>query len=161
MTIKVFVEIPKGSKNKYELDKKTNQIVLDRTLYGSQVFPFEYGFIEGTLGEDGDPLDVVLLASNPSFPGCVVEAEPVGYLQMEDESGIDHKVIAIPTKKIDPRWSHIKDVADIPEAQKAEIKNFFETYKLLEPGKWVKVKDFKTKAEAEKLIEKAQANAHS
>lgn len=91
----------------------------------------------------------------------MVEAEPVGYLQMEDESGIDHKVIAIPTKKIDPRWSHIKDVADIPEAQKAEIKNFFETYKLLEPGKWVKVKDFKTKAEAEKLIEKAQANAHS
>lgn len=162
MAIKVFVEIPKGSKNKYELDKKTKRIILDRTLYGCEVFPFEYGFIEGTLGEDGDPLDAVLLASSPTFPGCIVEAEAIGYLDMEDESGIDHKVIAVPAEKIDPRWSHVKDVDDLTEAQKAEIKNFFETYKLLEPGKWVKIKEFNSKEEAEKIIGEAfKRNDHS
>ncbi len=152
MTIKVFVEIPKGSKNKYEVDEKTGEIILDRVLYGSAVFPFEYGFIKKSKGQDGDPLDAVLLTSNPTFSGCVVEAEPIGYLEMEDESGIDHKVLAVPLAKIDPRFSHVKGVQDLTEHQRAEIKDFFETYKRLEPNKWVKVKDFKSKEEAEKLI---------
>lgn len=156
MTIKVFVEIPKGSKNKYEKNEETGKIMLDRTLYGSHTFPFEYGFIEGTKGQDGDPLDVVLLISNSTFPGCVVEAEPIGYLEMEDEGGVDHKVVAVPTAKIDPRVAHLTDIADLTSHQKAEIKDFFETYKRLEPNKWVKVKDFKSKEEAEKLIAEAQ-----
>lgn len=155
MTIKIFVEIPKGSHNKYERDEKTGEIILDRTLYGSEVFPFDYGFIQGTRGEDGDPLDVVLLVSNPTFPGCVVEAQTIGYLEMEDEGGIDHKVIAVPVAKLDPRMSHIKDVSNLTEHQRAEIKNFFETYKLLELSKWVKVKEFRSAEEAEKLVEVA------
>lgn len=159
MSIKLFIEIPKGSKNKYERDEETGEIVLDRTLYGSEVFPFDYGFVQGTKGEDGDPLDVVLLVSNPTFPGCVVKAEAIGYLEMEDEGGIDHKVIAVPVAKLDPRMSHIKDVSDLTEHQKAEIKNFFETYKLLEPNKWVKVKDFKSKGDAEKLVNEATKKA--
>ncbi len=156
MTIKIFVEIPKGSQNKYERDEGTGEIVLDRTLYGPNYFPFEYGFIQGAKGEDGDPLDVVLLTSHPTFPGCVVKAEPIGYLEMEDESGIDHKIIAVPVAKIDPRWIHVQDVKDLGTHQRAEIKEFFETYKRLEPDKWVKVTDFKSRQEAEKLIEKAQ-----
>mgnify|MGYP001032707580 CR=1 FL=1 len=155
MTIKVFVEIPKGSKNKYERDEDTGQIMLDRTLYGSGVFPFDYGFIQGTKGEDGDPLDAVLLVTNPTFPGCVVQAEVIGYLEMEDEGGIDHKVLVVPAKKVDMRWEDVQDVGDLSEHQRNEIKDFFETYKRLEPGKWVKLQDFKSKKEAEKIVEEA------
>jgi inorganic pyrophosphatase len=156
MEIKVFVEIPKGSQNKYERDEETGEITLDRALYGPHYFPFEYGFIQGTLGEDGDPLDAVLLTSHPTFSGCVVKARVIGYLQMEDEGGIDHKVIAVPAEKIDPRWKEINDVQDLGVHQRAEIKEFFETYKRLEPNKWVKVTDFKPRAEAEKIIEQAK-----
>ena len=156
MTIKVFVEIPKGSQNKYERDEETGEIMLDRTLYGPNYFPFEYGFIQGTKGEDGDALDAVLLTSHPTFSGCVVQAEPIGYLEMEDESGIDHKVIAIPVEKVDPRWKEVNDVKDLGAHTRAEIKEFFETYKRLEPDKWVKVTDFKSREEAEKIIEKAR-----
>ncbi|HEX9722507.1 MAG TPA: inorganic diphosphatase [Candidatus Paceibacterota bacterium] len=157
MTIKVFVEIPKGSQNKYERDEETGEIVLDRVLYGPHYFPFEYGSIPGTKGEDGDPLDVVLLCSHPTFPGCVVQARVIGYLAMEDEKGIDHKIIAVPVEKIDPRWAEVSDIQDLGSHQRAEIKEFFETYKRLEPNKWVKVTDFKSKEEAEKIVEKAQA----
>ncbi len=159
MKVRLFIEIPKGSKNKYERDEGTGEIMLDRSLYGSESFPFDYGFIQGTQGEDGDPLDAVLLVSNPTFPGCVVQAEVIGYLEMEDEAGVDHKVIAVPIAKVDPRMSHMKDVADLTEHQKAEIKNFFETYKLLEPNKWVKVKEFKSRQEAEELVKKATEKA--
>ena len=156
MQINVFVEIPKGSRNKYEVDEETGKIVLDRALYGPEVFPFDYGFIEGTLGEDGDPVDVVLLVTNPTFPGCVVKAEVIGYLEMEDEKGIDNKVLAVPTEKLDPRWKDIRDIADLSEEQKAEIRDFFENYKKLEPNKWVKLQDFKPKADAEELIERSK-----
>jgi inorganic pyrophosphatase len=156
MQIKVFVEIPKGSQNKYERDEETGEIMLDRTLHGPHYFPFEYGFIKETKGEDGDPLDVVLLTTHPTFPGCVVKAEAIGYLEMEDEGGIDHKVIAVPIEKIDPRWKEVRDIQDLGSHQRAEIKEFFETYKRLEPNKWVKVTDFKSKEEAEKIIEEAQ-----
>lgn len=156
MEIQVFVEIPKGSNQKYELDEELGMIKLDRSLYGPMYFPFEYGFIRETLGEDGDPLDVVLLASFPTFPGCIVEAEAIGYLEMEDEEGIDTKIIAVPKEKIDPRFSEIKDVDNLAEQQKNEIKEFFENYKNLEPGKWVKLKDYKPKAEAEKMIKEAR-----
>lgn len=152
----IFVEIPKGSRNKYERDEKTGQIVLDRVLYGEESFPFDYGSLEGTLGEDGDPLDVVLLVSNPTFPGCRVKARVLGYLEMEDEAGIDSKVLCAPLKKVDHRLANIEDVASLPESIKQQIRDFFENYKKLEPGKWVKVRDFKSKQEAEKLIEEAK-----
>ncbi|HOK35197.1 MAG TPA: inorganic diphosphatase [Candidatus Pacearchaeota archaeon] len=155
MSITVFIEIPKGSSQKYEFDEEEKTIKLDRTLYGPMYFPFEYGFIKGTKGEDGDPLDCVLLTSFPTFPGCLVDAEPIGLLEMEDEGGIDTKIIAVPKAKIDPRFEEIKDVSDLPEHTKKEIKEFFENYKNLEPGKWVKLKDFKSKSEAEKVIEKS------
>jgi inorganic pyrophosphatase len=155
MEVKVFVEIPKGSRNKYEQDEETGEIVLDRALYGPEVFPFDYGSIPGTKGEDGDPLDVVLLVTNPTFSGCVVKAQVIGYLEMEDEAGIDHKVLAVPIKKLDPRWAHVQDVKDLTEEQKQEIRDFFENYKKLEPVKWVKLQDFKSREEAEKIIEEA------
>ena len=156
MSIKIFVEIPQGSKNKYEVDEETGEIVLDRALHGPHYFPFEYGFVKETRGEDGDALDVVLLTTHPTFPGCIVEGEVIGYLEREDESGIDHKIVAVPKPKINPRWEHIKDISDLPAHQKAEIKEFFETYKNLEQNKWVKVQDFKPKEAAEKLVQEAR-----
>jgi len=155
MKIKVFVEIPKFSRQKFEFDEELQKIKLDRTLYGPMYFPFEYGFILGTRGEDGDPLDCVLLSSFPTFPGCLVEAEAIGVLEMEDEEGIDHKILARPSEKIDPRFKEIEDIGDLAEHQKAEIREFFEDYKKLEPGKWVKLKEFKGKKVAEEMIAKA------
>lgn len=155
MEIFVFVEIPKNSNQKFEYDEQEGVIKLDRTLYGPNYFPFEYGFIKNTRGEDGDPLDCVLLSSYPTFPGCVIKSRPIGLLEMEDEAGVDTKIIAVPVEKIDPRFKHIQDINDLTEHQKLEIKEFFETYKRLEPGKWVKLKEFKNRETAEKLIEKA------
>lgn len=152
----VFVEIPKGSVQKYEFDEELGGIKLDRSSYGPVYFPFEYGFIKDTLGEDGDALDCVLLSAFPTFPGCLVKARPIGILEMEDEAGIDHKILALPEEKVDPRMAHIKGLEDLPEHSKKEIKEFFENYKKLEPGKWVKLKDFKDKKEAEKIIEEAK-----
>lgn len=148
----VFIEIPKSSNQKYEFDEKEKAIKLDRTLYSPMYFPFEYGFVKGTMGKDGDPLDCLVLASFPTFPGCLIEAEPIGLLEMEDEAGIDTKIVAVPTEKIDPRFKEIKEIDDLSEHFKKEIKEFFETYKRLEPGKWVKLQGFKSKKEAEKLI---------
>lgn len=154
----VFVEIPKGSFNKYEFDEELGGLKLDRSLYGSLYFPFEYGFVKDTLGKDGDPLDCILISTFPTFPGCYVSARVIGLLEMEDEGGIDHKILSLPTEKIDPRLSHIKELKDLPEHLKKEIRDFFENYKNLEPGKWVKLKDFKPKQEAEKLIKEARIN---
>ena len=156
MKIKVFVEIPKFSKQKYEFDEELQKIKLDRTIYGPMYFPFEYGFVSGTKGEDGDPLDCVLFSSFPTFPGCIVEAEPIGLLEMEDEAGIDTKILARPLEKIDPRFKEIKDIDDLPEYLKIEVREFFETYKRLEPDKWVKLNEFKGKKEAENIILKAK-----
>jgi inorganic pyrophosphatase len=159
MEILVFVEIPKNSKLKFEFDEKLKAIKLDRVLYGPNYFPFEYGFVKDTLGEDGDPLDCVLLSTFPTFPGCIVKARPIGILEMEDEAGVDTKILAVPVEKIDPRFAHIQDVNDLPEHTKKEIKEFFESYKRLEPGKWVKLKDFKGREVAEKIIEEAKKRA--
>jgi inorganic pyrophosphatase len=159
MEILVFVEIPKNSKLKFEFDEELKAIKLDRVLYGPNYFPFEYGFVKETLGEDGDPLDCVLLSTFSTFPGCIVKARAIGILEMEDEGGVDTKILAVPVEKIDPRFAHIQDVNDLPEHTKKEIREFFETYKRLEPGKWVKLKDFKGKEVAEKMIEEAKKRA--
>lgn len=156
MKLNIFIENPKGSSNKYELDKESGKIMLDRALYSSVYWPFEYGFIENTLSEDGDPLDAVVLVNEPTFPGCVIPCKIIGMLDMEDESGIDYKIIAVPDDKIDPRFKHINSVDDLPEHQKKELQEFFETYKRLEPNKWVKVVGFKSKEEAEAIIEKCK-----
>jgi len=129
MEVLIFVEIPKGSNLKFEFDEELKAIKLDRVLYGPNYFPFEYGFIMGTKGKDGDPLDCVLLSSFPTFPGCIVKARVIGLLEMEDEEGIDTKILAVPQEKIDPRFKEIQDVKDLSEHTKKEIKEFFETYK--------------------------------
>jgi inorganic pyrophosphatase len=152
----VFVEIPKGSRQKYEFDEELGGIKLDRSIYSPIYFPFEYGFIKDTLGEDGDPLDCVLISTFSTFPGCYVSARVIGVLEMEDEAGIDHKILALPDEKVEPRLAHIKELGDLPVNLKNEIKAFFEDYKKLEPGKWVKIKDFKGKTEAEKMVEEAR-----
>jgi inorganic pyrophosphatase len=129
------IEIPRGSKNKYELDHKTGRIRLDRTLFTSTQYPSDYGFIEGTLGLDGDPLDALVLVPEPTFPGALIECRAIGMFRMTDEKGGDDKVIAVPTA--DSRQFHLKEITDIPDYQLLEIQHFFTVYKDLEPGKSV------------------------
>lgn len=153
--INVFIEIPQGSSVKYELDKESGAIAVDRLLYTSMAYPCNYGFIPNTGAEDGDPTDVLVITSAVLFPGTYVPARPIGMLEMEDEGGIDHKIIAVPTKKIDPYSAHIEDISDLDEATKNKIKHFFDHMKELEPNKWVKTKDFLGKAQAEEVIKKS------
>ena len=153
--INVFVEIPQGSSVKYELDKDSGAIFVDRFLYTAMAYPFNYGFIPNTKAEDGDAMDVMLISSMPVVSGSVVPARPIGILEMEDEAGIDHKILAVPTEKIDPHFSDVKDVSDLANHMKLRIKHFFESYKQLEPGKWVKIKDFLDKTKAEEEIKKS------
>ncbi|MEM5811175.1 MAG: inorganic diphosphatase [Candidatus Aenigmatarchaeota archaeon] len=150
-----FIEIPKGSRNKYELDKELGVLKLDRILHTSMQYPANYGFIPSTLCEDGDPLDCLVISSESIAPNTIVKVRPIGLLIMEDEEGKDEKLITVPIEKIDPKMSNIKDVRDLPEALKNEIKHFFEHYKELEPGKWVKVMDWVGREEAIKYVEKA------
>lgn len=150
--INVFVEIPAGGSIKYELDKESGVVFVDRFLYTAFNYPFNYGFIPSTLAEDGDPLDVLVLADKTVQPGCVLPAVPIGMLEMEDEEGIDTKILAVPTKKIDPLYGAYTSIDDVPQAIKDKIKHFFEHYKELEPGKWVKIKNWKGADEAKKAI---------
>ena len=151
----VVIEIPKGSRNKYEVDHETGRVYLDRVLFTSFVYPTDYGFFENTLGDDGDPLDALVLLEYPVFPGVGVKVRPVAVLNMSDEAGGDAKIIAVPYK--DPRWQHIQDVNDIPEQTRKEIEHFFARYKDLEPGKFVNIEAWGDAAEAEGLIQKAIA----
>ncbi|MBI2051311.1 inorganic diphosphatase [Candidatus Roizmanbacteria bacterium] len=153
--INVVVEIPQGSSVKYELDKETGLVFVDRFSFTSMFFPFNYGFIPKTKADDGDPVDVLVIASYPVFPGAVVAAVPVGMLEMEDEAGVDTKIIAVPPAKTDPFHSNIKNMDDISEATRNLIKHFFEHYKELEPKKWVKVKNFLPKEKALDAIKKS------
>jgi len=153
--VNVLIEIPQGSSVKYELDKESGALMVDRFLYTSMFYPFNYGFIPNTHAEDGDPVDVVLISSLPMNPGTVVAARPVGLLEMEDEAGPDNKILAVPTGKIDPQFAYVKDAADLNDHIKQRIKHFFESYKELEPGKWVKTKEFLGKDKAEAEIKKS------
>ncbi|MGH1525436.1 inorganic diphosphatase [Leifsonia sp. L25] len=147
----VVIEIPKGSRNKYEVDHETGRVYLDRVLFTSFVYPTDYGYFENTLGLDGDPVDVLVLLEYPAFPGVGVKVRPVGVLNMSDEAGSDAKVIAVQYK--DPRWLHIQDVDDIPEQTRKEIEHFFARYKDLEPGKFVNIEGWGDAAEAEAIVE--------
>ena len=144
-TFNVIVEIPRGSRNKYEVDDKTGRIKLDRTLFTSMGYPDDYGYIDGTLGEDGDPLDALVMIPNSVFPGCEIKCRAVGLYHMVDEAGGDDKVLCVPA---DVRFSDVKDVDDVSQFHKDEIKHFFEQYKALEPGKEVKPGDYWTDAAA-------------
>ena len=156
MDVKVFVEIPEGSTVKYERDEETGQLKVDRLLFTPMAFPMSYGLIEGTKGKDGDPLDAVVFLSKPIVPGVVVKCQVIGLLEMEDEEGIDHKVICVPVAKVDPICGTWASLNDIPAAKKDAVRHFFEHYKDLEPGKWVKLQDWQPKEVAEKLINQSK-----
>ncbi len=128
--IEVTVEIPSGSRNKYEYDHERRRFVLDRVLYSSVHYPCDYGFIEGSLADDGDPLDVLVVIAEPTFPGCVVRVRPIGVLDMADEKGHDYKILAVAHD--DPRWEGASVLEDVSPHRLREIENFFETYKALE-----------------------------
>ena len=129
-TLTVVIEIPGGSRNKYELDAETGQIFLDRMLFTATRYPADYGFIEGTLGGDGDPLDALVFVGEPTFPGCRILVRPVGVFVMRDEKGPDEKVLCVPLR--DPGWSHIHELSDLLPTLLAEIEHFFDVYKDLE-----------------------------
>ncbi|AVP87169.1 inorganic pyrophosphatase [Candidatus Phycorickettsia trachydisci] len=151
--INVIIEIPMNSEGvKYEFNKKAGVIEVDRFMNVAMRYPCNYGYIPGTLGADGDPLDVLLIAQAPLLPGCLIKARVIGALEMEDESGMDEKIIVLPTVKLDPLYSNIKDISDLPEIQKKKIKHFFEHYKDLEEGKWVKVTGWLNSNQAKDLI---------
>src|SRR3972149_8070674 len=152
-TFKVFIEIPIGSGVKYEVNEETGELTVDRFLYTAFKSPFNYGYIVGSKGGDNDPMDVVVLSSEAVVPGVVMTCHAVGVLETEDEEGIDAKIIAVPTAKIDPLYGVYNTISDVPAAILAKIKHFYENYKTIEPGKWVKVKEFKNATEAEKQIE--------
>ncbi|HLH40833.1 MAG TPA: inorganic diphosphatase [Bryobacteraceae bacterium] len=135
-TVRMIVEIPKNSANKYEYDVKLGIFRLDRTLYSSVHYPADYGFIPGTVAEDGDPMDILALADEPAFPGCMIEVRPVGILEMEDDKGTDRKIFAVPLRN--PRYDQIRGRDDVPGHVILEIENFFSIYKQLE-GKSVRV----------------------
>jgi inorganic pyrophosphatase len=131
----VTIEIPKGQRNKYEYDHKLGRIRLDRTLFTATQYPADYGFVEGTLGEDGDPLDALVLLQEPTFPGCLIRCRAIGMYRMRDEKGGDDKVLCVPAA--DPRMEHLRDIHHLPEFERLEIQHFFGVYKDLEPGKSV------------------------
>lgn len=154
--INVVIENVKGSRNKFEYEKE-GFFKLDRTCYSPFCTPFEYGFIPQTESGDGDSLDVILLVTHSTFPGCVIKSRPIGLLLMEDEAGEDNKIIAVPAEKVDPRFKEIKDIEDLSQHLRAEIEVYFADYKKLEKEKYkhVKVKGFVGAKEAKQIIEKS------
>lgn len=157
--INVVIEIPQGSNVKYEVDKDSGAIVVDRFLFTPMAYPAAYGFIPGTLADDGDPADVLILLPAAVVPGAVIRCRPIGMLQMEDESGQDEKIICVPHDKISPMFKTVEKVEDLPEITRQAIEHFFTRYKDLEPGKWVKVTGWADKAATEAVIMKAIAAA--
>jgi inorganic pyrophosphatase len=157
--IEVVIEIPKGSRNKYEFDHERGVMRLDRRLFTATVYPADYGFLEGTLAEDGDPLDVLVLLAEPTFPGCHVAARPVGVFWMQDEAGPDAKVIAVLDG--DPDYEHVRALDDLPRHLLDEIQHFFDIYKDLEPGKSSSTAGFEGLEAARKEIAEARARVPS
>src|SRR5438067_8637418 len=147
MDFDVTVEIPKGSRNKYEVDHETGRIRLDRRLFTSTAYPTDYGFVENTLGEDGDPLDALVILDEPTFPGCLIKCRAIGMFRMTDEAGGDDKLLCVPAT--DPRVEHLRDIHHVSEFDRLEIQHFFEVYKDLEPGKSVEGANWVGRTDAE------------
>ncbi|CZE49216.1 inorganic diphosphatase [Campylobacter geochelonis] len=156
--INAVIEIPYGSNIKYEVDKESGAVFVDRVLYSAMFYPANYGFVPNTLANDGDPADILVLNEYPLQAGSVIPCRLIGVLVMEDEAGMDEKLLAVPVTKIDPRYESIKTLEDLPKITLDKIKNFFETYKMLEPNKWVKVKEFGDITTAQNILEEAIKN---
>lgn len=150
LTFDVLVEIPKGERNKYEVDHESGRLRLDRMLFTSTQYPTDYGYIENTLGQDGDPLDALVILQAPTFPGCLIECRAIGMFRMTDEAGGDDKVLCVPAS--DPRLAHLQDIGDVSKFDRLEIQHFFEVYKDLEPGKSVEGATWTGREEAEQEI---------
>jgi inorganic pyrophosphatase len=148
--VEVIIEIPKGQRNKYEMDHETGRIRLDRLLFTSTRYPSDYGFIEDTLAEDGDPLYALVLLDEPTFPGCLITCRVLGMFRMRDEKGLDDKVLCVPAG--DPRQAHLREIEDVPEFDRLEIQHFFEVYKDLEPGKSVQAEAWADRVAAEAQV---------
>ncbi len=155
--VEVIVEIPRGSRNKYEYDHERRLFRLDRRLFSATFYPADYGFIPGTLAEDGDPVDALVLIDEPTFPGCLVECRPVGVFWMTDESGPDAKIISIALG--DPMWERVHDLGDLPGHLTSEIAHFFDVYKDLEPHKHTEIGGFEGASAAWREIERAAQRA--
>jgi inorganic pyrophosphatase len=158
----VVVEIPKGSRNKYEMDHDTGEIFLDRMLFTSMQYPADYGFIDGTLGSDGDPLDALVFVGEPTFPGCRIRVRPVGLFRMQDEKGEDEKILCVPLR--DPMWSHVDDLDGLPLPLLNEIEHFFQVYKDLE-GHKVATEGYEDRTSAlttvEAAFDRAEGSGHA
>ena len=152
MAIEVIIEIPKGSRNKYEVDHETGRVYLDRYLFTPMAYPADYGYIDHTLADDGDPLDALVILPEPVFPGVVVEARIVGVFKMTDEAGGDDKLLAVID---DPRWERYQDINDVEDSIKDEIEHFFVHYKDLEPNKFVKGSEWAGREVAEKIVQES------
>ena len=153
--VDALIEIPLGSKNKYEMDEVTGRIKLDRVLYASMIYPAEYGIVEHTLAPDGDPLDILVVCSEPTFPGCIVPARVLGYLEMLDNGKLDYKLISV--VDCDPRYDDIHELTDLPSFVLKEIANFFANYKVLQNVP-VEVGQYYGKAEAVRIIAQCRRN---
>lgn len=153
--VNVFIEIPKGSNIKYEYDEKSGLVKVDRILHTSMNYPYNYGFVPGTLGEDGDPIDIMVVSTASFAPGTYITAIPIAVLMMRDEEGVDSKIIAVPTEKVDPDFGVLKGMKDLNEHTRNMIGHFFSYYKSIEPGKWAKVEGWEDAAKAQSLINDA------
>jgi inorganic pyrophosphatase len=151
----VVIEIPRGSRNKYEYDHEAHVIRLDRRLFTATTYPADYGFVPETLSEDGDPLDALVLLDDPTFPGCWITARPVAVFWMEDDKGPDAKILCVPGG--DPRWGQVSDIADLPSFLVDEIEHFFDVYKKLEPNKFANVRGWEGREAALAEIEASRA----
>lgn len=158
-TFYAFVEIPAGSNCKYEYKEDLEGVVLDRVLFTSMVYPTNYGFVLDTEGKDGDPLDVLVISSVSIAPGIVVKCRALGVAEMSDEEGEDNKILAVPVDKVDPASATLKDINDVPQYLKDKMKHFFERYKELEKGKFMKFNGLKGKEEALKQIKEARVKS--
>ena len=158
--VNVIIEVPIGGEPiKYEMDKAAGTLVVDRFLHTPMRYPGNYGFVPHTLSDDGDPIDVLVANTRPIVPGAVINVRPVGVLKMQDEAGGDEKVLAVPMPKLTQRYAHVMNYTDLPEITLKQMRHFFEHYKDLEPGKWVKVLGWGDAAEAKRMIADAIARA--
>ena len=158
--VNVIVEVPIGGEPiKYEMDKAAGTLVVDRFLHTPMRYPGNYGFVPHTLSEDGDPIDVLVANTRPIVPGAVINVRPIGVLRMVDDAGGDEKILAVPTPKLTQRYAHVFNYTDLPKITVEQVQHFFEHYKDLEPGKWVKMHGWGDAAEAKRMIQDAMARA--
>ncbi|MEO4001140.1 inorganic diphosphatase [Mesorhizobium sp. CAU 1732] len=154
--VNVIIEVPVGGQPiKYEMDKEAGMLVVDRFLYTPMTYPGNYGFVPHTLSDDGDPIDVLVCNTRQLIPGCLINVRPIGVLVMEDNAGMDEKIIAVPSPHLTRRYENVHEYSDLPEITLKQIEHFFEHYKDLEPGKWVKIGDWRNAEAARSMIVEA------